>query len=99
MTFQTGLRGYHVYKQIWRPYVPQLLEFSQERDNVHDEFAVAGYARLPGIQRICVVGHIPPRIFHTYLVCPEYGCNRNWKSYFGAVSTVTTVTGRTGNSY
>ena len=73
MTFQTGLRGYHVYKQIWRPCVPQFLEFSQERDNDHDEFAVAGYARFAWHTEEVRRGTHTTRIFQTYLVCPEYG--------------------------
>ena len=58
ITFQTGLRGYHEYKKIW-PYIRQFEEFRQEQENIHDNFAVAWYATLPGIARMCVVGHMP----------------------------------------
>ena len=43
-----GLRGYHVYRDEWRPYVHQPITFRKEEDNVHDNFAVAGCAKLPG---------------------------------------------------
>ena len=59
ITFQTRLRGYHEYQIIWRPYIRQFVEFRQEQENIHDNFAVTGYATLPGIARTCVVGHMP----------------------------------------
>ena len=58
-TLNTGLRGYPEYKREWNPYIDQFLDFRPEWDNGHDDFAVAGYARLPGRPRMSVVGHIP----------------------------------------
>ena len=57
--FVTGLRGYHVYRSDWKPFVKQPLSFKQEKDNKHDRFAVAGKALLPGTLFPSIVGHIP----------------------------------------
>ena len=35
------------------------MQFRQEQENIHDNFAVTGYATLPGIARMCAVGHMP----------------------------------------
>jgi hypothetical protein len=48
MKFITGLRGYHVYRTSWKPFLKQQLAFKQEKDNKHDRFAVAGQTILPG---------------------------------------------------
>ena len=62
-TFYSGLRGFHVYKNIWVPYPDQVIQFRQEHDNEHDDFAVAGTVRLPGrLVPRTVVGHIPGEI-------------------------------------
>ena len=57
--FVTGLRGYHVYRSDWKPFVKQPLSFKQEKDNKHDRFAVSGKALLPGTLFPSIVGHIP----------------------------------------
>ena len=43
-TFQTGLRGFHVYSVTKRrkPSIRQHVEFMREHRNPHDKFAVAG---------------------------------------------------------
>ena len=46
--FLTGLRGYYVYRNIWKPYVRQNISFRQERDNEYDRFAVCGLVNIPG---------------------------------------------------
>ena len=43
-TFFTGLRGFHVYRSCWKPYVKQKIEFRKEKNNQYDKYAVAGYA-------------------------------------------------------
>ena len=35
------VRGHHVYKNIWTPYVGEMLVLQREIGNVHDRFAVA----------------------------------------------------------
>ena len=59
--FNMGLRGFHVYKAIWDPYVDEEISFEAENDNAYDDFAIAGYA---GVTK---VGHVPrelSRYFH-----------------------------------
>ena len=58
-TFSMGLRGFHVYRRNWKPYVGQKIKFVLEKGNVHDDFAVAGNAKLPGKLIAEVVGHVP----------------------------------------
>ena len=53
-----GLRGYHVYRDEWMPYVHQSITIRKEQDNVHDNCAVAGYAKLPGRLIPSIVGHV-----------------------------------------
>lgn len=62
INFFTGLRGFHVYRSSWKPYVQQKIEFRKEKNNKHDKYAVAGYTKLPGKLALCVVGHIPREI-------------------------------------
>ena len=45
--FITGLRGFHVYRDIWKPLLNQFINSKQERNNRYDRFAVAGMAKLP----------------------------------------------------
>ncbi|CAH3025668.1 unnamed protein product, partial [Porites evermanni] len=42
----TGLRGFHVYKEIWKPIVGELLRCSHERKNIYDRYAIAAKKRL-----------------------------------------------------
>ena len=35
------MRGYHVYKDIWRAAVGEELEYIRERDNPRDVYAIA----------------------------------------------------------
>ena len=59
LKFNTALRGYHVYRTSWKPFLKQQLTFKQEKDNNHDRFAVAGQTILPGTIFPSTVGHIP----------------------------------------
>ena len=59
LKFNTGLRGFHVYRTSWKPFVKQQVLFKQEKDNKHDRFAVAGQTILPGTIFPSIVGHIP----------------------------------------
>jgi len=56
--FTTGLRGFHVYRDIWKPSLNQVINFKQERNNLYDRFAVAGMIKLPGTLAASIVGHI-----------------------------------------
>ena len=77
ITFQTGLRGYHECKKTWRPYIRQLVEFRQEQENIHVNFAVAGYATLPGIARMCGVGHVPRELNRHIWFAVDLGARAN----------------------
>ena len=56
LTFFAGLRGFHVYRSCWKPYVKQKIEFRKEKNNQYDQHAVAGYTKLPGKMILFVVG-------------------------------------------
>ena len=43
LTFFTGLRGFHVCRSCWKPYVKQNIEFRKEKNNQYNKYAVAGY--------------------------------------------------------
>ena len=57
--FTTALRGFHVYRCEWKPYLNQPIEFKRELDNPHDRFAVAAKTKLPGKLCAVIVGHVP----------------------------------------
>lgn len=54
-----AVRGYHVYGDIWNPYVGEQLTTERESE---DKYAVA--VRKDGTD---TVGHVPPRDFQTLL--------------------------------
>ena len=49
----TYVKGYHVYKNIWKPNVNEKLETEMELDNVMDKYAVCVK------KNISIVGHLP----------------------------------------
>ena len=57
--FCSGLRGYHVYQKIWKPFIGQVITFAREEKNPYDRFAISGSAKIPGKIGRVVVGHIP----------------------------------------
>lgn len=61
-TFMCGLRGFHVYQEIWRPIVGEILQCCNERNNIHDRYAIATTKRLPGRLANVTVGHLPREI-------------------------------------
>lgn len=63
VSFPCGLRGFHVYKDIWNPVLGEELCTIHESDNVYDRFAIAARKRLPGSPLIeSTVGHLPKEI-------------------------------------
>lgn len=52
-----AVRGYHVYGDIWNPYVGEQLTTERESDNTEDKYAVA--VRKDGTD---TVGHVPREI-------------------------------------
>ena len=57
--FITRLRGFHLYRDIWKPSLNQFINFKQERNNRYERFAVAGMTKLPGTLAASIVGHMP----------------------------------------
>ena len=49
-SFKCGLRGFHVYKEVWSPIVGEQLKFKccHERNNCYDRYAIAATKRLRG---------------------------------------------------
>ena len=62
--FESVIRGHHVFKSVWTPYIGETLPLNIEEGNSHDPNAVA-------IMRYtAVVGHVPreiSRVFYFFL--------------------------------
>ena len=56
---QSCVRGFHVYKSIWTPFIGETLSCSRETTNLHDPFAVKV------LKTDEIVGHLPKRISST----------------------------------
>ena len=54
---QSCIRGYHIYKAIWTPYIGETMACSRELTNGHDPFAVK-VSQLHGEEER-IVGHLP----------------------------------------
>ncbi len=54
--FDSHIRGYHVYRDVWTPAISEVLPRSRETTNGHDPFAVM--VTKSG----AVVGHLPRKI-------------------------------------
>ena len=55
-SFLCGIRGFHVYKEVWKPILGKRLNLSHERKNLHDHYAIAAYKRLPGRLADSIIG-------------------------------------------
>ena len=71
--FITGLRGFHVYRDIWKPSLNQFINFKQERNNCYDRFAVAGMTKLPGTLAASIAGHMPRELIRCIWYAIERG--------------------------
>ena len=60
LEIQSCVRGYHVYKDSWTPFVDETLACQREEDNGADPYAVAVMKESGRTTR--VVGHVPRRI-------------------------------------
>ena len=58
---QSCVRGHHVYKDIWTPFVGETLSCEREEDNTADPYAVAVKKKF-GRRMPVVVGHMPRRV-------------------------------------
>ena len=61
-SFPCGLRGFHVYQDIWKPANGEALNCIHEKKNSHDRYAIAATKRLPGRIADSIVGHLPREI-------------------------------------
>ena len=61
-SFPCGLRGFHVYKEIWKPKVSAVLTCIHERNNQHGRYAIAATKLLPGRLSNVTLGHLPREI-------------------------------------
>ena len=52
-TLESIIRGRHIYKQIWRPLVGEILTLEREEGNKHEKFAVSL------LKHATVLGHVP----------------------------------------
>ena len=55
----TCVRGFHVYKDVWRPVIGEELRCQREEDNPRDPYAVAVTKSRTGVVGMKVVGHVP----------------------------------------
>ena len=69
-----GVRSYHVYRSPWEPVVGEVLQFYQEPDNKHDQFAVALKSSAGVGNESSVVGHAPIEISRILYFALQHGC-------------------------
>ena len=55
----TCVRGFHVYKDVWRPVIGEELRCQREEDNPRDPYAVTVTKSCTGVVGVEVVGHVP----------------------------------------
>ena len=68
-SFLCGVRGFQVYKEVWKPILRERLNFSHGRKNLHDRYAIAAYKRLPGRLADSINGHLPRSLGLHLCVC------------------------------
>ena len=61
-SFLCGIRGFHVYKEVWKPILTERLNLSHERKNLHDRYAILAYEGLAGRLADSIIGHLPREI-------------------------------------
>ena len=59
---ESTIRGYHVYKTVWTPFVGKVLPLNPESGNSHNCFAVSV------VKDDDVVGHVPREISLFYFM-------------------------------
>ena len=73
-TFPYASRGFHHYRNVWIPKIDQQLEVQHEKNNLHDPYACALFAKSRNkINGKVVVGHIPREISRFCKFFVEYG--------------------------
>ena len=74
ISFGTCIRGYHIYKTVWTPYIGETLPCSEENTNDHDPFA-AKVSQLSGEDET-IVGHLQRKKRGCLLEVRQQGHNR-----------------------
>ena len=60
--FPCGLRGFHVYKELWNPRLNEKLDTIHEENNPHGRYTVAAIRKTVSRLTPVVVGHLPREI-------------------------------------
>ena len=63
----SSIRGYHVYKEIWKPAIVQKLQCVREPTNATDKYAVSV------VKNEIVVGHLPRKISRSCSLFLHFG--------------------------
>ena len=73
--FSCGLRGFHIYSNIWKPKLTEKINITHDRGNMYNPNAMAGKIMLPGTLVASIVGYIPKEIscYTRYIV--EHGAS------------------------
>ena len=66
-------RGFHVYREIWKPKSGQELQVKHEEGNIHDPFAMAFKLKTKETLTTIVVGHIPRELSRFCRYFMDYG--------------------------
>ena len=64
-TLESVIRGRHIYKQIWRPLVGEILTLEREEGNNHDKFTVSL------LEHATILGHVPREVSQVVLALPQ----------------------------
>lgn len=75
--FNSFVRGYHAYKEIWVPFVGETLLLKREPTNVKDRSAVAVMKETE------VVGHVPYNISSAVSMFLRRDCNKGFAEVTG----------------
>ena len=59
ISISSAVRGHHVYKNRWTPYLDEVLQTWQEHGNSEDRYAVAVGNEAEGSTGLLSVGHVP----------------------------------------
>lgn len=75
--FNSFIRGYHAYKDVWEPFVGESLLLKREPTNVKDRSAVAVTKETE------VVGHVPYNISSALSMFLQRDCNKGFVEVTG----------------
>ena len=67
-TIDSVIRGHHVYKEIWTPFVGEELTLTQENGNCHDRYAITVEK-----ENDIIVGRVPRELSKIFRIFMEGG--------------------------